>query len=46
MTSDITFLNPEVLKCPIPAYRRLQEEEPIYLDKATGMYYVTRYGPA
>lgn len=39
----VTFLDEEVLKCPVPTYRILQKEAPIYLDAATGMYYVTRY---
>jgi cytochrome P450 len=39
----LTFMDTEVLKCPVPIYRQLQEEAPIYFDSATGMYYVTRY---
>ena len=39
----VTFLDEEVLKCPVPTYRILQKEAPIYFDAATGMYYVTRY---
>jgi cytochrome P450 len=39
----ISFADPAVLACPFPAYKRLREEAPIYLDPSTGMYVVTRY---
>ena len=43
MDLDISFMDTEVLKCPVPHYRRLREEAPVYLDAKTGMYYVTRF---
>ena len=39
----ITFADPAVLACPLPAYRALQQEAPVYKDPGTGMYVVTRY---
>jgi cytochrome P450 len=39
----IDFFDPEVNDCPYPAYQYMRDEEPVYLDTATGMYNVTRY---
>lgn len=38
-----TFTDPEVVECPFPTYRKLQDEAPIYVDPVTGHYVVTRY---
>lgn len=40
---DLTFLDPEVIQCPYPAYDRLLAEAPVYHDPGTGFYVVTRY---
>ena len=42
-TDDISFFNPETNKCPYPAYQKLRDEAPVWLDPQTGMFVVTRY---
>lgn len=42
----ISFSDPTVLACPVPVYKMLREEAPIYLDPVTGMYVVTKYEDA
>jgi cytochrome P450 len=39
----ITFADPDILACPLEAYKTLQDEAPVYHDPGTGMYVVTRY---
>jgi cytochrome P450 len=39
----ITFTDPEVRRCPFPAYHKLREESPIYVDPVSGNYVLTRY---
>ncbi len=42
-TEEISFFDPEVNRCPYPAYKQLQDEAPVWQDPQTGMYVVTRY---
>jgi cytochrome P450 len=39
----ISFLDPDVLRCPFPAYARVREEGPVYWDESCGYYIVTGY---
>lgn len=39
----ITFTDPEMRRCPFPAYHKLREEEPVYIDPVSGNYILTRY---
>ena len=41
--ADITFTDSVTHACPFPAYDRLREEAPVYLDPVTGHYVLTRY---
>ncbi|MGE3620089.1 MAG: cytochrome P450 [Acidimicrobiia bacterium] len=35
--------DPEVVQCPYPAYARLRDEAPVWLDPGSGHYVVTRH---
>lgn len=37
------FFEPDTNDCPYHAYARLREEEPVWRDPMTGMYWLTRY---
>jgi cytochrome P450 len=39
----INFFDEQVNECPFPAYQTLRDEAPVWLDPATGMFFVTRY---
>lgn len=39
----ISFVDPEVQKCPFASYSRVREEQPVYIDPITGFYVLTRY---
>ncbi len=41
--TQIDFFDSAINDCPYHAYRYMRDEEPVYLDKATGMYNITRY---
>lgn len=41
--SAISFDDSAVQQCPFPAYDMLRENEPVYIDSATGNYILTRY---
>lgn len=43
MENPITFMDPEIQRCPFPAYRKVREAGPVYIDPATGWYFVTDY---
>ena len=43
MDKAISFMDPEVQKCPFPAYATLRSAGPVYRDPATGWYFVTDY---
>ncbi|WP_340265870.1 cytochrome P450 [Sphingobium mellinum] len=43
MTSQSSFADPEIQKCPFPFYDRLREEQPVFHDPQTGYYVLTRY---
>lgn len=43
MEKAISFMDPEVQKCPFPAYRKVREAGPVYVDPATGWYFVTDF---
>jgi cytochrome P450 len=42
-TTAPSFTDPAVIACPYDAYRRLQQEAPVYRDPGTGTWVVTRY---
>jgi cytochrome P450 len=39
----ISFMDPEVQKCPFPAYRTVREAGPVFVDPATGWFVITDY---
>ena len=39
----LTFVDPEVQRCPFPAYAQLRELKPVYKDPVSGNYILTRY---
>jgi cytochrome P450 len=39
----ITFTDAELRRCPFPAYHKLREESPVYIDPVSGNYILTRY---
>lgn len=43
MTTPISFMDPEVQKCPFAAYAAVREQGPVYRDPATGWFHVTDY---
>ncbi|MEJ7925863.1 cytochrome P450 [Sphingobium sp. AN641] len=43
MTSQQSFTDPEIQKCPFPFYDKLREEQPVFHDPETGHYVLTRY---
>jgi cytochrome P450 len=40
---SISFVDPEVQKCPFAAYDRVRSEHPVYVDPVTGFYVLTGY---
>lgn len=43
MNKPISFMDPEVQKCPFAAYDEVRAQGPVYIDPATGWYYITDY---
>lgn len=43
MDKAISFMDPEIQKCPFAAYRKVRETGPVFVDPATGWYFVTDY---
>lgn len=43
MENAISFMDPEVQRCPFPAYRKVREAGPVYVDPATGWFVITDY---
>jgi cytochrome P450 len=41
--SGISFMDPEVQKCPFPAYEAVRAAGPVFIDPATGWFIVTDY---
>ena len=41
--TPISVADPAVIKCPYPAYAKLREEAPVYLDPVTQFWILTRY---
>jgi cytochrome P450 len=39
----VSFADPNVQRCPFPAYAQLREERPVYHDPITGTYVLTRH---
>lgn len=39
----LSFVDPEVQKCPFPHYRAARERGPVYLDPITGFYVLTHH---
>ncbi len=40
---DISFMDPQIQKCPFAAYRAVREAGPVFVDPATGWFFVTDY---
>ncbi len=43
MDKAISFMDPEVQRCPFAAYNQVREMGPVYVDPATGWYFITDY---
>lgn len=43
MNQPISFMDPEVQRCPFPAYEAVRAQGPAYRDPATGWFFVTDY---
>lgn len=43
MMRSITFLDPEIQRCPFEAYREVRQDGPVYFDPQMKMYIVTGY---
>src|SRR5690348_6848697 len=41
--APISFIDPEVQRCPFAAYARVREQGPVYYDASCGYYIVTGY---
>lgn len=39
----ISFMDPAIQKCPFAAYKAVREAGPVFVDPATGWYYITDY---
>lgn len=42
-TQDLSFMDPEIQRCPFPAYRAVRAAGPVFVDTATGWYFITDY---
>lgn len=40
---DISFMDPRIQKCPFAAYQAVREAGPVFVDPATGWFFVTDY---
>ena len=40
---DISFMDPKVQVCPFEAYKAVREAGPVFVDPATGWYFITDY---
>lgn len=40
---DISFMDPKIQKCPFAAYQTVREAGPVFVDPATGWFFVTDY---
>lgn len=43
MTSNPSFADEDIQRCPFPLYDRLRDEQPVFHDPKTGHYVLTRY---
>lgn len=43
MEKAISFMDPEVQKCPFPVYEKVRAQGPVYVDPATGWYFISDY---
>lgn len=41
--TDLSFKDPEVIRCPHEAYQYLLDEAPVFFDKQAGFYVIGRY---
>jgi len=41
--AEVDLMDVEIQECPYPAYKALREQAPVYRDKLTGFYVLTRY---
>jgi len=39
----VSFVDPEILKCPFAAYREIRKDGPVYFDESCGFYMVIGY---
>ncbi|RYD75456.1 MAG: cytochrome P450 [Verrucomicrobiaceae bacterium] len=39
----VSFADPDVQRCPFPAYAQLREEQPVYQDPISGTFVLTRH---
>ena len=39
----LSFADPDIQRCPFPAYTRLRDEQPVYRDPISGTFILTRY---
>lgn len=39
----ISFLDPDIQRCPFDAYQQVMKEGPVYLDESCGWYIITSY---
>lgn len=41
--SALSFADPDIQRCPFPAYAKLRDEQPVYKDPVTGTFILTRH---
>ncbi|HTK65151.1 MAG TPA: cytochrome P450 [Pseudonocardia sp.] len=46
MESPISFMDPQVQRCPFPSYEAVRKDGPVYRDPLTGWFVVTSYDEA
>jgi cytochrome P450 len=39
----ISFMDPDIQKCPFPTYHKVREQGPVFVDPATGWYVISDY---
>ena len=42
-TEPVSFLDPDVQRCPFPAYQQVRKDGPVYYDASCNWYIVTDY---
>ncbi|SES18062.1 cytochrome P450 [Sphingobium sp. YR768] len=41
--SALSFADPDIQRCPFPAYAKLRDDQPVYKDPVTGTFILTRH---